>query len=98
MDPFAPMVKALHQAQVRYLVVGVGGANYYAWSGGTVFTTDDRDVFLPADPANMLRAWEASTAAGFALWVGNDSRLSWPDSDLKTPGAGGESFRLREAL
>ena len=49
MDPFASLASALSADGVRYLVIGVWGANYYAPSGGAMFTTLDHDFFLPPD-------------------------------------------------
>ena len=59
MDPFARIAATLRAKQVRFVVIGVAGANYYARSGGTLFTTQDQDLFLPSDPENLLRAWQA---------------------------------------
>jgi predicted nucleotidyltransferase len=72
MDPFAGLLKALHQDAVRFMVIGVWGANYYARSGATLFTTRDRDLFLPIDPENLLRAWQVCEAAGLSLWAGDE--------------------------
>jgi hypothetical protein len=52
------------------MVIGVWGANYYAGSGATLFTTRDRDLYLPLDPDNVLRAWRACEAMGLPLRVG----------------------------
>ena len=41
------------------MLIGVAGANIHAYSAGMVFTTYDRDVFLPPDPENLLLAWQA---------------------------------------
>lgn len=82
MDPFIGLVKALLAAQVRFVVIGVWGANYYSRSGGMVFTTRDRDLFLPPEPATMLSAWEACTVAGFSLWVGQEPLDSPRDLQL----------------
>ena len=41
---------------MRFVVMGVSGANYYARSGGTLFKTRDPDLFLPPDPENLLCA------------------------------------------
>ena len=59
MDPPASLAGALSAGGVRYLVIGVWGANYYAPSGSAMFTTLDRDFFLPANPGNLLAAYEA---------------------------------------
>ena len=72
MDPFASLALALSAAGVRYLVIGVWGANYYAASGCEMFTTLDRDLFLPADPDNLLDAWRVCDANGFGLFTGTE--------------------------
>lgn len=69
-DPFTSLAGALSMEKVRYLVIGVWGANYYAPAGCAMFTTLDRDLFLPADPANLLAAWRVCESAGFALSSG----------------------------
>ena len=72
MDPFASLAGALSAAGVRYLVIGVWGANYYASSGTAMFTTLDRDFFVPADPGNLLEAWRVCEAKGFGLFAGSE--------------------------
>lgn len=66
-DPFVTLARALQDSQVRYLVIGVWGANYYAASGSTLFTTDDRDLFLPPAVDNLVQCWAACEGVGFAL-------------------------------
>ena len=46
-DPLASLASALSASGVRYPVIGAWGANYYAPSGSAMFTTLDRDFFLP---------------------------------------------------
>ena len=75
MDPFARLAKALRARQVRFAVIGVSGANFYARSGGTLFTTQDQDLFLPLDPENLLRAWQSCDGVGLELWAGEESRF-----------------------
>jgi hypothetical protein len=67
-DPFIALARALAERAVRYLVIGVWGANYYAHAPDTVFTTEDRDLFLPLEPDNLVACWAACEAAGLALW------------------------------
>jgi hypothetical protein len=67
-DPFGPLVQTLHDRSVRFVLVGVAGANYYAPTGSVVFATVDRDLFVPPDPDNLLRCWAACEAAGLELW------------------------------
>lgn len=72
MDPFVPLLRALNQRNVRYVVFGVGGANLWAHSGGLVFKTDDRDLFLPPDAGNLAEAWAACDDAGLELWLSEE--------------------------
>jgi hypothetical protein len=65
MDPLAAYARALHAAAVRYVVIGVWGANYYA--RGSLFMTEDQDLFLPPDASNLLSAWQAAESLGLAL-------------------------------
>lgn len=72
MDPFARLLRALGQRETQYVVIGVWGANYYAHAGGVVFPTRDRDILLPLDPDNLLKAWEGAEEAGLSLWIGDE--------------------------
>ena len=54
------------------MVIGVWGANYYAASGCEMFATLDRDLFLPADPDNLLEAWRVCETNGFRLFAGTE--------------------------
>ena len=77
MDPLVPFARALRERSVRYVLIGVAGANYYAHGGSVVFTTEDRDLFLPLDADNLVRCWTACEAAGLDLWSG-DEQLDSP--------------------
>lgn len=77
MDPFIRLIRELQGRDIRFVVIGVWGANYWAHSGSVAFETIDRDLFLPLDPTNLVRAWEAATAAGLSLWV-RDEPLDSP--------------------
>lgn len=72
MDEFASLARVFLGRDVRFVVIGVWGANFFANAAGVVFTTQDRDLFLPPDPENLMRAWEGCEAAGLALWSGNE--------------------------
>jgi hypothetical protein len=71
-DDFAALARVLVAGDVRFVVIGVWGANFFASTAGAVFTTEDRDLFLPPDPGNLVRAWDACEAAGFTLWAGDE--------------------------
>ena len=70
LDPFTSLAGALSTEKVRYLVIGVWGANYYAPTGSAMSTTLDRDLFLPPDADNLLAAWRVCETNGFALFNG----------------------------
>jgi len=71
-DSFQRLVQELAQRGVRFVLIGVAGVNYFATDPGTLFTTEDRDLFLPPDPDNLLKAWQACEAVGLTLWCGNE--------------------------
>ena len=71
-EPFLRLLSRFEEQHVRHVVIGVWAANYYAKTGAEVFTTEDRDLFLPPDPENLLRAWSSCRAEGFTLWSGDE--------------------------
>jgi hypothetical protein len=71
-DDFAALGRVLVAHDVRFLVIGVWGANFVASAAGAVFTTQDRVLFLPPDPDNLMRAWDACEAAGLVLSSGDE--------------------------
>lgn len=82
MDPFIKLLSAFGKSDVRYVVIGVWGANYYARSGSMLFSTHDRDLFLPLDAQNLLKAFQACDSTGLELSA-NDEPLEQPvDSSL----------------
>lgn len=80
-DEFLRVVRELGSRDVRCVIIGVAGANYFAPAGGAAFTTEDRDLFLPTDADNLMRAWDACEAAGLTLWAG-DEPLDTPHDRL----------------
>jgi hypothetical protein len=71
-NPLAPVARALAARSVRYLLIGVSGANLYGPASQAVFATEDFDLFLPLDPINLLEAWTACEETGLELWLGGD--------------------------
>ena len=82
MDRFTSLAGALSAQGVRYVVIGVWGANYYAPSGNAMFMTLDRDLFLPADPGNLLAAWRVCRKCGFGLFAGTEPLDEPHDAEL----------------
>jgi len=91
-DPLTPLARRLNERGVRYVVIGVGAANLWAHAGGVVFKTDDRDLFLPPDPQNLVQAWTACAEARFDLWL-RDEPLETPRDEWL-----GEQVIARRAL
>jgi hypothetical protein len=79
MHPLAPVGRALVARAVRYVLIGVSGANLYGPGGQAIFATDDFDLFLPLDAGNLLEAWAACEEAGLDLWLGADPLDRPPD-------------------
>jgi hypothetical protein len=69
---FERLAAALNEAGVRYVVIGVAGANYWARSGHTLFATHDFDLLLPLDPENAMTAWSVAERSGLDLYVGDE--------------------------
>ena len=76
-SPIAPLCRALAERSVRYLLIGVSGANFYIPPSWPSFVTQDYDLFLPPDANNLLRAWEACEQTGLDLWL-RDEPLDRP--------------------
>jgi hypothetical protein len=70
--PLAPLARRLGDRHVRYVVIGVSGANLYGPGGQAVFATDDIDLFLPLEPDNLIRAWAACDETRLDLWLANE--------------------------
>ena len=71
-NPLVPLGRALASRSVRYVLIGVAGANLYAPSGQASFVTKDFDLFIPPDPDNLVRAWAACDASTLDLWLGEE--------------------------
>lgn len=70
--PLSPLARLLAERHVRYVLIGVSGANLYGPGGQAIFTTDDIDLFLPLDPDNLVLAWTACEDIALDLWLAND--------------------------
>lgn len=77
MDAFARLVESLSRHDVRFVIIGVAGANYYARSAHALFATQDRDILLAPEPHNVLAAWAACEDVGLTL-VSGDEPLDQP--------------------
>jgi hypothetical protein len=75
--PLTPLSRVLAARAVRFVVMGVSGANLYGPSGQAVFATEDFDLFLPPDADNLVNAWTACDDVGWNVWL-NDEPLDRP--------------------
>jgi len=71
-NPLVPLGRALALRSVRYVLIGVSGANLYAPGGQASFVTKDYDLFLPRDVDNLVQAWAACEDTGVDLWLSDD--------------------------
>lgn len=71
-DAFTALVRELVRGEVRFVLIGVWAANYYATEVGELFRTYDQDLYLPPDAENLLRAWDTCEAAGLELLAGTE--------------------------
>jgi hypothetical protein len=64
----ARLFRELERGRVRYLLIGVGGADVHAEKLGERLLTKDLDLFLPRSAENLLACWEACERARYTLW------------------------------
>jgi hypothetical protein len=76
MERFLSLVQALHARRVRFVLIGVWGANYHAQFPPVVFTTQDHGLFLPPDPGNLMLAWEACAEVDLDLTCSREPSVS----------------------
>jgi hypothetical protein len=66
-DRFAHLLRELEVRAVRYVMIGVGGVNCYAPADQPIQLTQDRDLFIPPDPENLVLGWQAAEVSGLHL-------------------------------
>ena len=72
MASFPALVGALNRRGVRFVLIGVWGANFHAQDASALFTTLDYDLFLPPSPDNLLEAWHVCDELGLSLQAGGE--------------------------
>jgi hypothetical protein len=76
---FARGVAALARAGVQFVIVGMGGINFYARNGAHAFATLDLDLLLAPESDNLRCALQALAAGGFSTEAGAEASLDWND-------------------
>jgi len=82
MNTYVDVCRALARDRVRFVVIGVWGANYYARSAGATLATRDLDLFLPPDAPNLMSAWKACQSVGCTMWSGDEPLDTPHDLDV----------------
>ena len=71
-SPFAQALIALARGRVEFVVVGVGGINFYALDPSTAFVTQDLDVWVRPAVATLRGALRALASVGFQFEAGGE--------------------------
>jgi len=81
-SPFREALAALARAGVDFVLVGVGGINFYARDASEVVRTVDLDVLIRRRVEALRAALEALGAAGFAFEAGGAPFLDAADESV----------------
>ena len=76
---FLDALTALVRASVPFVVVGVGGINFYAADPADAVVTEDLDLLLARDPASLRLALRVLAELGFAFEAGGEPFLDLDD-------------------
>ncbi len=75
-------ISALAQSGVEFVVVGVGGINFYVRDPSHAFSTLDLDVLLPPDATNLQEALRTLSEQGFRFEAGGEPFLERNDTTI----------------
>ena len=75
----ARAIAALGEARIDFVVVGVGGINFYARTPGEVFATVDLDTLLAPAAANLGAALRVLSERGYHFESGDEPFLDQDD-------------------
>ncbi len=79
---FARALAALREAGVEFVVVGVGGINFYARTPGEVFATVDLDTLLRPAVGNLADALRVLSGLGYSFEAGGEPFLDLEDVEV----------------
>lgn len=79
-DPYRNVVQRFNRQGVRYIVVGMGGINYYAQSPAQTFATMDYDIFVEPTLSNVGQAVRCLQRLGFEL---STAEVPWNAKSLR---------------
>ncbi len=92
-DPFVRALATLASARVDFVVVGVGGINFFAKDPSEAVATRDLDVLVRPTPEVLGTALQALDRAGFYFEAGGE-----PFVDIAHPDALAEVVRAGAAV
>lgn len=76
---YSRALAGLARAGVRFVLVGVGGINFYARTASQAFMTLDVDALLAPTVENLRRAFRALDELGFAFEAGREPFIDVDD-------------------
>jgi predicted nucleotidyltransferase len=76
---FTRALAALREAGVEFVIVGVGGINFYARTPGEVFATVDLDTLLRPAVENLATALRVLSGIGYTFEAGGEPFLDLED-------------------
>lgn len=79
---FVRALSALAGAGVEFVLVGVGGINFYARTPGQAFATLDLDALLPPSVENLGRALRVLADIGYAFEAGAEPFVDLDDATV----------------
>jgi hypothetical protein len=97
-EPFLRLVAALRTSDVRFVVIGVSAANYYARSASEIFATQERDLFIAPDAANLLAAGVAHLLFAARSWPMGYNAGQLPTSQAARSDLGEAAVRPRSSI
>lgn len=78
-SPFIQALVALSTARIKYVVVGVGGINFYARDPQTAFMTQDLDVWIRPRVSSLREALKTLSMAEFRFEAGGEPFVNLAD-------------------
>jgi len=102
MRPQYEFIDALHRAEVRHLLVGAAGANYWAFDGSQVFSLPVHEFLVEPDPIALRAAWDALQQLGYTLREGTE-RIADPHApgfaeSVAHEGRSTTGYRMRDRM
>lgn len=79
---FARALAALSEADVQFVIVGVGGINFYARTPSEAFATLDLDALLAPSAVNLANALRILAGLGYEFEAGAEPFVDVDDSDI----------------